>query len=208
MKTFIFSIGAFAGCISFASAASKVCQDYKIPLTVTSQNYIYDLPHFADNYDVVDWVSNFGSRTASVDFHPLSSTLQNQTGSYVISATFFVPEDPNAAYKDTVLFATHGLNYDKRYWASEVQPENYSFVDYAINRGYSVFYYDRLGVGASSSVSGYTNQLPIQIEIATQLINSIKSGEYTTFIGKPASLVVVGHSFGSSISAGAVVANP
>lgn len=57
-------------------------------------------------------------------------------------------------------------------------------------------------------MSGYTNQLPIQIEIATQLINSIKSGKYTASLGKPGSLVVVGHSFGSSISAGTVAANP
>lgn len=57
-------------------------------------------------------------------------------------------------------------------------------------------------------ISGYINQLPIQIEIATELINSIKSGKYTGSLGKPESLIVVGHSFGSSISAGTVVANP
>lgn len=57
-------------------------------------------------------------------------------------------------------------------------------------------------------VSGYTNQLPIQIEIATQLIISIKSSKYTGSLGKPDSLVVVGHSFGSAISAGTVAANP
>jgi hypothetical protein len=37
-----------------------------------------------------------------------------------------------------------------RYWDVEVDPENYSFVDFAISRGYSVFFYDRLGVGKSS----------------------------------------------------------
>lgn len=36
------------------------------------------------------------------------------------------------------------------YWDPEFEPENYSFVDYAIARGYSVFYYDRLGLGKSS----------------------------------------------------------
>jgi hypothetical protein len=115
MKTFILSFAAFTSSIAFASAASKVCQNYKIPLTVTSENFVYDLPHFADNYDVVDWVSNFGSRTASVGYQPFSSTSQNQTASYTISATFCAPEDPKAAYKDTVLFATHGLNFDNRY---------------------------------------------------------------------------------------------
>ncbi|EEA21881.1 hypothetical protein TMatcc_008695 [Talaromyces marneffei ATCC 18224] len=208
MKTLTLSLATFTSSITFASAATKVCQNYKIPLTVTSENFVYDMPYFADNYDVVDWISNFGSRTASVDYHPFSNTKQNQTASYTISATFCTPKDPEAAYKDTVLFATHGLNFDNRYWASEIQPDNYSFVDYAINRGYSIFYYDRLGVGASTKVSGYTNQLPIQIEIATQLIISIKSSKYTGSLGKPDSLVVVGHSFGSAISAGTVAANP
>jgi len=36
------------------------------------------------------------------------------------------------------------------YWDSEYQPENYNFVDFAISRGYSVFFYDRLGTGESS----------------------------------------------------------
>lgn len=115
MKVFTPSLAAFTSSIAFASATTKVCHDYKIPLTVTSENFVYDLPQFADNYDVVDWVSNFGSRTASVDFQPFSSTSQNQTASYTISATFCTPKDPKAAYKDTVLFATHGLNFDKRY---------------------------------------------------------------------------------------------
>jgi hypothetical protein len=37
-----------------------------------------------------------------------------------------------------------------RYWDSEVDPANYSFVDFAISQGYSVFFYDRLGTGESS----------------------------------------------------------
>jgi hypothetical protein len=40
--------------------------------------------------------------------------------------------------------------YGCRYWDPEIQPEKYSFVDFAIARGYSIFYYDRLGVSKSS----------------------------------------------------------
>jgi hypothetical protein len=35
------------------------------------------------------------------------------------------------------------------YWASSYKPENYSFVDYTLDKGYSVFFYDRLGTGQS-----------------------------------------------------------
>jgi hypothetical protein len=36
------------------------------------------------------------------------------------------------------------------YWDPAIEPENYSFVDFAVAKGYSIFYYDRLGVSKSS----------------------------------------------------------
>ena len=37
-----------------------------------------------------------------------------------------------------------------RYWDVRQNAADYSFVDYAISRGYSVFFYDRLGTGKST----------------------------------------------------------
>jgi hypothetical protein len=36
-----------------------------------------------------------------------------------------------------------------RYWDPQIQPQNYSFVDFAIGKGYSIFFYDRIGIGKS-----------------------------------------------------------
>jgi hypothetical protein len=36
------------------------------------------------------------------------------------------------------------------YWDFQYQPSNYSFVDFAIAQGYSVFFYDRVGAGEST----------------------------------------------------------
>lgn len=36
------------------------------------------------------------------------------------------------------------------YWNSPYEPDKYNFVQYAVARGYSVFFYDRLGVGKST----------------------------------------------------------
>jgi hypothetical protein len=36
------------------------------------------------------------------------------------------------------------------YWDPEIQPAHYSLVDFAIAKGHSVFFYDRLGVSRSS----------------------------------------------------------
>ena len=35
------------------------------------------------------------------------------------------------------------------YWASSYKPKEYSFAQYALENGYSVFWYDRVGTGRS-----------------------------------------------------------
>lgn len=37
----------------------------------------------------------------------------------------------------------------QRYWDVRYQPGNYNFVEFVVERGYSVLYYDRLGTGQS-----------------------------------------------------------
>jgi hypothetical protein len=46
------------------------------------------------------------------------------------------------------------------YWNSPYEPEEYNFVQYAINEGYSVFFYDRLGTGLSSKYETESIRLP------------------------------------------------
>ncbi len=58
------------------------------------------------------------------------------------------------------------------------------------------------------SVSGYVAQAPIQVAILQKLAQLIKTGSYTASIGVPKSLVLVGHSFGSGISAAAATIDP
>lgn len=40
--------------------------------------------------------------------------------------------------------------YQISYWNFPYQPEKYNFAQFAINKGYSIFFYDRLGNGISS----------------------------------------------------------
>ena len=42
------------------------------------------------------------------------------------------------------------LNALVRYWNLPYQPDEHNFVEAAVSRGYSVFLYDRLGIGSSS----------------------------------------------------------
>lgn len=114
------------------------------------------------------------------------------------------------------------------YWNPFYKPDEYIFVQYAIQHGYSVFFYDRLGVGSStkyvpihltpfhraddtcaiSRVSGFVNQLNIQTSVLAELITTVRSGHYTTLSSPPTSVVLVGHSFGSDLSNSLIAAKP
>jgi pimeloyl-ACP methyl ester carboxylesterase len=100
------------------------------------------------------------------------------------------------------------MKYMSSYWEPTISPEKYSFVDNVVGKGYSIFFYDRLGVGASTKISGYLNQATIQVAILQELAKLVKSGKYTGSVGKPKKLVLVGHSFGSGITAAAATAQP
>ena len=103
--------------ISFGSIISgitaKSCQDYKIPVTITTENLIFGLPPFQDDFDVADYIDTISSRSAPESFF---SGSVNETASYTIAARFCTPgRGEQASHKSTVLIATHGLNFDRRY---------------------------------------------------------------------------------------------
>lgn len=181
------------------------CQDYTIPVTATSEVRLWNGTRWTDNYGYIDVVSTLSSRTSAGFPQPYGEPV-NQTASYNVSATFCTPQKAGQHSK-TVLFATHGLAFDRGYWNSPYEPDKYNFVQYAVNKGYSVFFYDRVGVGKSTKISGYDAQISITIAVLTELAKSVRQGLYTT-IGKPAKVVVVGHSFGSYSSNAAIAENP
>lgn len=94
----------------------------------------------------------------------------------------------------------------------EVDPQQYSYVDAAINKGYSVLSYDRLGTGASEKPNAYDDvQIPVEIEILAGLTKIARSGKLTSsskaasnasaaFDFLPTKIVHVGHSYGSYVN--------
>ncbi|EPE27791.1 alpha/beta-Hydrolase [Glarea lozoyensis ATCC 20868] len=186
---------------------TRTCQEYIIPITTTTVEAIPAFQPFRDNFDVVDFVNQIAARDAAKSFAPFSGT-RNATHSYDISGTICWPTVQTEQAK-TILLATPGLGFDKRYWDIQMNAEEYSFVDYAISRGYSVFFYDRLGTGLSSKVSGYDGaQASTHLAILKQLSVLLRSGQYTGGVGKPSKLAHVGHSFGSFLSQGLITQNP
>ncbi|KAK4198394.1 alpha/beta-hydrolase [Triangularia verruculosa] len=198
----------------------KTCSDYRIPISITSNNAVFGLRPFKSDFDVAEFVTTIASHTPEISSSVLSPFTVNATETFTISATFCRPghEKPDPKRENTVLIATHGLNFDRthpdadricvnRYWDPQLDKETYSFVDYVLNEGYSIFYYDRLGVGESEQVSGYVAQLSNQVTILTELTKLIKGGHYVGGTGRPSKTVLVGHSFGSAISSEVVRQN-
>jgi len=197
----ILAISLLCATLVAANQASKICKDYTIPLTVTSGNYQWGLPDLTTNYDATTFTTNLARWDANVTLNPISG-YGNATTDYKISGTFCSPVKGGSG---TVLLASHGFGFDRSYWDPDFQPSNYSFVDFAVARGYSVFFYDRLGVSKSSVASGYVSQVSIQVAALEQLVTLIRGGEFSAPAKK---VVLVGHSFGSVVSNSLLGSNP
>ncbi len=99
----------------------------------------------------------------------------------------------------------------------EIRPEEYSYVDAAVKKGYSILTYDRLGTGKSEKPDAYDIvQIPTEIEILAGLTKLVRSGKLISSSKvvsaassktaihdfQPSKVVQVGHSFGSFLIAG------
>ncbi|KAL8854306.1 MAG: hypothetical protein Q9221_000792 [Calogaya cf. arnoldii] len=193
-----------------------------IPVPVTSENLVYNGTEFTSNFDVAEFVTHFSRESPSSSMVVLDGN-ETVTETYQIAATFCSPLNRAGGHEHSVLLATHGFFYDGRYWDSQYIPSKYSILDYMTRKVYSMFFYDRLGTGQSqksgfkphlhpsnlpsrrqntdsgSRVSGYVNQIAIETEILSVLLKLIRNGEYTSTIGKPDSVILLGHAFGSYI---------
>jgi hypothetical protein len=97
------------------------------------------------------------------------------TGTFNIHAQLCVAL--SSTHSDILQIATHGVHYDSRYWDSEYQPENHSYVDATLKAGYSILTYDRLGVGQSDHPDAYSVvQAPLKLEILRQLTLIARNG--------------------------------
>ncbi|KAK5045486.1 hypothetical protein LTR84_009104 [Exophiala bonariae] len=184
---------------TYVHPPNGICTDYTITEQTNSSDAIWGLPKFQTNFDIAYFLFNSTRKDSQVSTVPPISGYQNRTNNYTVSATFCSPQKPGSSKETTVLVATHGLGYDGRYWASSYKPEEYSFAQYALENGYSVFWYDRVGTGRSQIVSGYENSVNYQAEILAQIVRKMKIGAYTGNV-TASKVVAVGHSMGSRIS--------
>lgn len=131
-----------------STPSNGVCTEYTITESVTATELIYALPKFENNFDVASFLTASARKDSATAVTPLAGA-KNVTNEYTVSATFCTPKVKKGGKESTVLIATHGLGYDRRYWASAYKPDEYSFAASVLESGYSILFYDRIGVGQS-----------------------------------------------------------
>ncbi|KAG4439338.1 hypothetical protein IFR05_005150 [Cadophora sp. M221] len=184
----------------------KSCVDFTIPLTLTTTDLIWGRPKFESDVDVTSLIFDFNRRDFMATFSPISGAQEN-TRSYKISGSHC---EPRSSPGSTLLIATHGGSLDRSYWDSGYQPSNYSFADFALAKGYSVLFHDRVGAGQSSAISGYDTQFSIHVAALDRIVQYAKAGSIprpsrgaSNYV--PGKIVLIGHSMGS-ITTNALVA--
>ncbi|KAK0756321.1 hypothetical protein N5P37_011236 [Trichoderma harzianum] len=198
---------------SATTTTTKLCVQLQIPVHVVATNYHYDQPRVDSSIDAIDWTVNVTTWSSS-NFTERITERVDVNKTFNIGAQLCVPSRKTS--KAGILqIATPGLGFGKEYFDVKVDPQQYSYVDAAINKGYSVLSYDRLGTGASEKPDAYDDvQIPVEIEILAGLTKIARGGKLLSssnassaisnasakFDFVPTKIVHIGHSFGSYIN--------
>ncbi|KAF2770798.1 alpha/beta-hydrolase [Teratosphaeria nubilosa] len=193
--------------------ANGYCRSLDIPVSVMAPTAIYDIPPTSNDQEATAWAIWDADRTNPHDY---LNIVQNTSTSdtFNIHANLCIPK--SSGKTNILQIATHGIAFDSRYWDVELQPDTHSYVEAALQAGYAVFTYDRLGTGQSDRPNAYTVvQGPVELEILRQLTLMARDGSlytlaanqhnYTipafTSLTPPSKVVHVGHSWGSVLTA-------
>ncbi|XDG09422.1 hypothetical protein ABKA04_009037 [Annulohypoxylon sp. FPYF3050] len=190
-----------------AVATARVCQNITIPISISAQNAKFTLQAPANDIEVTNFLLNLAQPgmnfTQSVQNS--NDSIASVTGNYSIGATYCEPSTgPGAALE----ILTHGIAFDRSYWDFSYASYNYSYTNAALARNYSVFFYDRLGLGGSSR-GDPVNEIQTNLELAAlyALTTKLRNGSIS---GIPTyrKVVHVGHSYGSILSYALVQGHP
>ncbi|KAI1845676.1 hypothetical protein JX266_008287 [Neoarthrinium moseri] len=188
-----------------ATAAARQCQNLTIPINTSARNGVFNYAAPETNIDVTDFILNLvqpGHNLTAELLHDYATI----SGNYKIAATYC---EPDAGPGNTLQVLTHGIGFDRSYWDFPANNYNYSYVNQALDRGYSTFAYDRLGIGESSH-GDPVNEIQSWLEVSAlkTLTTMLRETTVPDISTKFSKIVHVGHSFGSIQSYGLVAQDP
>ncbi|KAH8675429.1 hypothetical protein BX600DRAFT_432011 [Xylariales sp. PMI_506] len=182
----------FASCL--ALAAARNCRNITVPLTLNATNAVFSIKTPQTNLEVEDLVWNIAIGSAGY-IGSILSHYETVSGSYKIAATYC---EPKAGPGKALQILTHGVGFDRSYWDFPVNNYNYSYVNQALDRGYSTFFFDRLGLGESSHGDPLSEiQSSIEVVALYAMTSLLREGKLPGVNSKFSKLFHVGHSFGS-----------
>jgi hypothetical protein len=96
----------------------KTCKDLTIRVVVSFNNFVIDTLPFENNFDATEFTTAVSARTSATGpFDPIVGFKNFTDQSYDIAATFCRPTE-SCEHEKTVLLATHGFGFDRRYSSS------------------------------------------------------------------------------------------
>lgn len=174
-----------------------ICVQGMIDVTASATNYRINLEEPNSKSAVVE-IAVEALQTNSTARKQYVGAATPVDGTYGIYSQLCWPRASDAINSTTVQFLNHGAGFDRSYWNAA---PGYSYVDFAADRGYTTFLFDRLGTGLSDHPDPLqVVQYGIQVEIAHQLIRMLRAGRISNHAFSE--VVAVGHSFGSIQLAG------
>ncbi|KAK8049570.1 hypothetical protein PG994_011300 [Apiospora phragmitis] len=172
---------------------------------MSTHRYMFELQATATNIEATNFILNLAQPGRNLTEAVLNEYV-TISGNYSIAATYC---EPDCGPGKAVQVLTHGIAFDRSYWDFPVNSYNYSYVNRAIDRGYSAFFFDRLGLGQSSHGEP-VNEIQSWLEVSAlhALTTMLRENRISEIKAKFDKIVHVGHSFGSIQTYGLVAAYP
>ncbi|PVI08560.1 alpha/beta-hydrolase [Periconia macrospinosa] len=183
-----------------------VCSDFYVPLSLDYEGPEWNASRWNNAFELQDFLST-ATASARAGYPLPLGPMKRFQGNYEIAATFCTPRTPKDGKEKTVIVATHGIGPGREHWNSPYRPDEFNFVKHSLSKGYSVFFYDRLGCGASSRLDGFEASVFTAKTVLQQLASLVRKGKYTGKI-KAEKVAVIGFSFGSYATHAAVAEKP
>ncbi len=120
---------------------------------------------------------------------------------YTVRGHLTAPEEVLAADAPAVALLVHGTNTGEWIWRLDVEGRNY--VHELAARGHASVTIDRLGYGSSDIPEGFASCSGAHADIAHQVVERLRAGDYTVEGGDPPSfdtVVLGGHSSGALVA--------
>ncbi|KAJ5604998.1 hypothetical protein N7510_010152 [Penicillium lagena] len=179
---------------------SKKCYNLTLPIHVTARNGNFSSLSTPETNLDATMFALAATRQGSNGTEKVLTGYSSVSGHYHISAQYCMPNSAEIN-APTLQVLTHGVGFDKTYWDLPYNNYNYSYVDYALSRGFHTFAYDRLGIGNSSHGDPKNEiQAFLEIEALAEMTRLLRNGSVPGIREIPGKIAHVGHSFGSGLT--------